>query len=528
MTSDRRATSDAREQQTMSAGDRNLERVPEILVEAMGGRGYAVEQVESALRLWDDYVEAASPKPRKPSIYAASVDYAFGRVEGVGETQMDVMLRYDASMTSISRRYQEIWEALDLVEGDERYATDRPGVGDEPAGGPGWHRDTTAGDVHEESILDTYMTRDVEWDPDEIEPLERPARQIAQMRALSRGEDVWEIGRVVLPMTFGDTGPGESAVLTVCCQRETDYVLQYSVSNETPPEDDVIDEWLLDFLFAAMHRTSDGRPRRPRSVVVDDELFWLRARDVCDAIDVELLYDDTPVVENAVEIFIEHNTNKEALDERSYFEEGVSEESVAAMYAAAAEFWSLSPWDDIIDVQLLEVRLERWGFHHPVISLMSGGPNDTRAILVFDDTDAWLRFIEGVARGPVDRQRRPEPFALTSINFASVDRLSRRMRKEAMQHGWPVASPRAYPEIVRTSLEHSRVAPTEESYLAMAACTRAVAAFYREHGACFEDTPDQPVRLTVELDDLPGAPTVEVLYPHPEIERLQRRFGHTW
>ena len=60
------------------------------------------------------------------------------------------------------------------------------------------------------------------------------------------------------------------------------------------------------------------------------------------------------------------------------------------------------------------------------------------------------------------------------------------MRREAMQHGWPVNSPDAYPVVARQDpggIPRPLVDPDVET---VAACARALSAFLPKHAAIFK------------------------------------------
>jgi hypothetical protein len=73
--------------------------------------------------MWADFREGRRIRVQKPEVYAAAVEYAICLVHGLGGvTKASVARRYGVAPTSVSSRYGEIRDALELEPGDGRYA----------------------------------------------------------------------------------------------------------------------------------------------------------------------------------------------------------------------------------------------------------------------------------------------------------------------------------------------------------------------------------------------------------------------
>jgi len=97
--------------------ERHLER-------GMREAGFSARQVASARALWADFHQSRAPRIQKPEVFAAAVEYAIALLHGVhGVTQASVAKRYGVAVGSISNRYGEIRETLELEPGDPRYAS---------------------------------------------------------------------------------------------------------------------------------------------------------------------------------------------------------------------------------------------------------------------------------------------------------------------------------------------------------------------------------------------------------------------
>ncbi|MBW2463702.1 MAG: hypothetical protein JRH11_18775 [Deltaproteobacteria bacterium] len=99
------------------------EEVEEALERGMQEAGFSAEDVARARDLWADFHDGRQLRMLKPETYAAAVEYAISVVSGVrGVTKASVARRYGIAPRSLSSRYGEILDALDLEPGDPRYA----------------------------------------------------------------------------------------------------------------------------------------------------------------------------------------------------------------------------------------------------------------------------------------------------------------------------------------------------------------------------------------------------------------------
>jgi hypothetical protein len=98
------------------------EAVRQRFEELMEGAGFTEAQRACAHRLWSDFSAGRRLRVVKPAAYAAAVEYAIAVVHGRRESQASVAKRYGVGKGSVSSRYCEIRDALELQRGDPRYA----------------------------------------------------------------------------------------------------------------------------------------------------------------------------------------------------------------------------------------------------------------------------------------------------------------------------------------------------------------------------------------------------------------------
>ncbi len=97
--------------------------VERALEREMQKAGFSKAAVARARALWADFHDGRHLRVIKPETYAAAVEYAITFVMGVrGVTKASVARRYGVAPGSLSSRYGEIRDALDLEPGDPRYA----------------------------------------------------------------------------------------------------------------------------------------------------------------------------------------------------------------------------------------------------------------------------------------------------------------------------------------------------------------------------------------------------------------------
>ncbi|MCL6560343.1 MAG: hypothetical protein K6U74_16425, partial [Firmicutes bacterium] len=95
--------------------------------EGLQARGYTQKQLKGALRLWFDFCSKERPSIRKTAVWAATVIYAFARLEmEEGIKQQELAGQYGIASSSISSRFRMLCKALELVAYDRRYSSKKP------------------------------------------------------------------------------------------------------------------------------------------------------------------------------------------------------------------------------------------------------------------------------------------------------------------------------------------------------------------------------------------------------------------
>ncbi len=103
-------------------GPEPLDAVETLFVEGMQERGFALQEILNAVRVWRDFVRQATPRYRKPEGYAAAVEYIMVLLGFYEDSQTELAAAYGVSENTISRNYRAIRDELDIVQYDRRYS----------------------------------------------------------------------------------------------------------------------------------------------------------------------------------------------------------------------------------------------------------------------------------------------------------------------------------------------------------------------------------------------------------------------
>jgi len=94
--------------------DDGYARVTELIRDGLKKMGYRVQQVNKAVKLWQQFSNLAQPTFRKPGAWAAAVIYALARLQGETISQHKLATMYNVSVSTISTNYRNICRTLQL------------------------------------------------------------------------------------------------------------------------------------------------------------------------------------------------------------------------------------------------------------------------------------------------------------------------------------------------------------------------------------------------------------------------------
>jgi len=263
-------------------------------------------------------------------------------------------------------------------------------------------------------------------------------------------------------------------------------------------------------LTAAMTEPLVGPPRRPRSVRVADEADAAEARAALFGSDIEVIVAPTPELDALFEEVAADLGGAEGDEEPSYLEGGrVSPEVVADLFAAARALYAMAPWKQLDDDQTLRLDIPVLGVEGACVSII-GALGQSHGLVIFPSAVAYQAFVAAAGQGL--RPGAPVDLGTTtlSLTFEPATKLPAGMRREALEYGWPVAGPDAYPRVEHRDRD-GVPRPLEERDLEIATrCALALVGFvprsaggggrFTPHSATFRGDDDVAVRLTAPYE----------------------------
>lgn len=221
-----------------------------------------------------------------------------------------------------------------------------------------------------------------------------------------------------------------------------------------------------------------GTPRRPDAIRVDDEATATAVRaEAGPGIPVEIA--PTPELHDVFQALFQAVAESPADVEPSYLEQGrLSPAAVAALFEAGRALFAHAPWTKAGEAPLLWMDIPSLGVEDAIVAVI-GQTSDVRGLLVFasaDDLDAYFDAAEEEAYKTGDLGA-----GLLSLTFEPAADLPQSMRREAMEHGWPVHGPDAYPLVQRREADGVPNPLAVRDLQIATACAEALAAFLDKH-----------------------------------------------
>ena len=244
-------------------------------------------------------------------------------------------------------------------------------------------------------------------------------------------------------------------------------------------------------LRTAMSQPAIGPPRQPGSIRVADAATAAEVRAEVEGT-FPVAIGPTPELDD----FFDHvmvSTQGSNPPEQSYFAGGrVSPATVEKLFAAGISLFRSKPWTVANETQVLRMDIPALGVDGACVSIV-GRVGHSKGVLIFPGLDGFEQFDDASYKATIDSG----PYSLGSELLASTIEpatyLPPSMRREAMEHGWPVARADAYPLVEREDADHWRRPLVERDVEVAIACGRALEAFVAKHGSVFADGTLAPV-----------------------------------
>jgi hypothetical protein len=238
-----------------------------------------------------------------------------------------------------------------------------------------------------------------------------------------------------------------------------------------------------------------GEARRPSRVRVSDEVLATEIQRAEPKI--EVVTAPTPELEDVLEMLGRNFLH--VADDVSYFEDGrISPEAIEGFFKASEVFWRTAPWRMLGDGDVLRLDIPWLEVKGACVSII-GALGEAYGFLLFPSFAAHAAFSEQAGKHQ-KRNKRVKPVkrvdlgtSFLSLNFERGADLPPSMLREAVAHGWNVASANAYPRIVAVDRDGVLRRLTEQDVFLVTSIETALAAFFASNRPAFRKTPLEPI-----------------------------------
>jgi tetratricopeptide (TPR) repeat protein len=283
---------------------------------------------------------------------------------------------------------------------------------------------------------------------------------------LPHEDDVWQADCRQLPDWIRGGGKPLRPWVVLVTSRSHDLVLAHQMPQETPPA-----ALLWDVLVQAMQHPAAGTPHRPTELQVRADERWEALRPHLDEIGVGLaVMDELDQMESVFNEMCAHVCGKPKpglLDMP-----GVTPAQVARFYEAAACFFQKAPWKQVGYEAALRVECARFQ-SGPWYAVLMGQSGLATGLALYDDLEPLRRLWAG-ERADEDMARL---CVATSVAFGEAWDIPVADLEAAQRHGWQLARPDAYPEVLHKERGLSLRPPLAWELELLEGCLRAVPAF---------------------------------------------------
>ncbi len=207
----------------------------------------------------------------------------------------------------------------------------------------------------------------------------------------------------------------------------------------------------------------------------------------------------TPELDELYDHFLQAMPTAE--DDASYLEGGrVPEGAITRMFAAAAVLYRCAPWRLASDDEVLRADIPALGVQGACISIM-GALGESLGLVVFPSLLAFERFGSAAAQAARGHRAPDLGGAILSLEFWRARDLPAGMRREVASHGWPTASPDAFPVVAHRDRDGTPRPVTERDVQVATECATAIASFFVRHPDAFGGRLREPISETMTAGD---------------------------
>jgi tetratricopeptide (TPR) repeat protein len=228
-------------------------------------------------------------------------------------------------------------------------------------------------------------------------------------------------------------------------------------------------EMLLEFLVQTMACPGDEEPQRPRLVEVSDSDCYDFVRPRLEAAGVACRLVDQLTEFN--DFCAELARSMDGSEKCSLADgRGVTRAQLESFYEAAAYFFREAPWRRVPGEVPIEVRCDDpdMGTRYAIVL---GRTGVQLGLCVYDDLAITQAILSGTATADENRALAvcyDEPQIMAAADLQLIDRF-----------GWPIATPEAWPAVMRLQPGRSPQSPSAKELVFLDACLRAIPDFLK-------------------------------------------------
>ncbi len=315
-----------------------------------------------------------------------------------------------------------------------------------------------------------------------------------------RTRRTWVIAAISSPMYVHNEEETFRPIVVVCLERPSGVVVGHDISREGDEAP------LLSVLEKSMREPMVGMPRQPDRLVVPTEGFAEVLRGpLMEAKKIEVVVGPTPEADKLRQEMRRARDESTHVfeDQDSYFSEGaVSERSLRELFTSAAALYRYKPWCLVPDEQVLRIDIPSLDIDGGVVLFM-GGAGQSFGYMLFPSAASHQRFNALASAGPQMLLQHDIGPGICTLSYEAAKELPKKMRREAMQRGWPVAGPNAYPQALILGSDMTPVPLRSADVDKIATVTQALVVFFRELLEERMTSTGEPVPQNLQSDPSP-------------------------
>jgi hypothetical protein len=222
----------------------------------------------------------------------------------------------------------------------------------------------------------------------------------------------------------------------------------------------------------AMQKPAVGPPRRPGVVEIESPELRDELTLSLDPVDVRTVVgDDLTLARRVAKDMIQSITGPR--QQPSLVDSpGVALDQIGSFFTAAAEFYRRRPWRSAPGDTVIQVACDRFT-SSPYHAVVMGQRGMEMGLAIYED----LELLRSILSGQFNQEEVARRSAGMSVTYGEIYDISPWDLEAMEQHQWPVASPEAYPTLMRVNPGFVQRTPLAWEIELMDLCLRAIPEF---------------------------------------------------